>query len=392
MAYFNKPVVSAGNYQTEISQIGKIGQDENGNTILTLVEKSQYGYSVAFKFGRDKISHYINFPFFKVSTEDNINNYLAINKFKVNGVIQANPTNETQAGKSYTDQYVTWMTDLLEVYVPNVEGKTKRETARNLVYDFMRKAKVCNMAFEVTPFYNYYGHYEENVWITATENSEPTNSLSKKGNTVFYGKINDNNVYLTVVNLSGIDYYFYETDRSTLFDLEHDEEVNAQLEWASNAYTVWMGNLLELCFNYVIENNKGQKGNIYRTWVESTKGTSKGNWYLTPVTSLKSLIKTLSSIKVNNEYVTVTPENQNDYPEFKSYYYGTGRGDIYSSRLQFCFKAEPFDNNVEGNDLTVTYRSKYNPKFYMDKPEVIIEDESYDESLQEESISSEMPF
>jgi len=388
MAYFNKPEVKSGNFQTTISEIGKSVEtvNEQGGTVthLELVQKTDYGYSVAIKFGYEKFASYVNFPFFKVNTNPaDYQNYLNLKAFKVSDIIQTTPENEAIAAKSYTDTFVTYMTDLLAVYVPIVEGKTKKETARNLAFKLMRDSKVVNSRFEVTPFFNYYGHYDtvEGVVTWNGDNEEPKQSQGKYGMNN-YGKVDDRSVYLTKVTINGVDYLFSEVDRSTLFNLPHTEEVDAQLEWASNAHTIWMGNFIESCFTYVIENNKGQKGYIYRTW----QADKKNNFFLKPVMGLKSLVISRGITKVDNAWVEVTPNNQAEYPDFKGYYYGapvglTSKeqsfkvGDEWISKLQFCFRSEPFSEFVEGNDSLVSRRTKYNPKFIMTKPEIEVEEE-----------------
>ncbi len=417
MAYFNKPEVKAGNFSTTISELGKTIEtvNEQGETVtsLELVKKGDYGYSVTMKFGNEKFGSYVNFPFFKINTNPaDYQNYLNLKAFKVSEIIQTTPENEAIAAKSYTDTYLTYMVDLLSVYFPKVEKmgsveltdfitelktkydidfvnrttgkpKTTKMLVKDLGYKLMKDAKVVNSSFEVTPFYTYYGHYQtvEGTTTWEGENDEPKQSQGKNGINN-YGKVNDRSVYLTKVTINEVDYLFSEVDRSTLFNLPHQEEVDAQLEWSSNAHTIWMGNFLESCLQYVIANNKGQKGYIYRTW----QVDKKNNYYLKPMLSLKSLVVSRGITKVDNAWVEVTPETQHEYPDFKGYYYGapvglTSKeqsykvGDEWISKLQFCFRAEPFNEFVEGNDTLVSRRTKYNPKFIMTKPEIEVPEE-----------------
>lgn len=395
MAYSNKPVIKAGNYATSIQQLGKVTEttNENDETITTteLLLKSDYGFSIPIKYGNDKVGGYINLPYFKVNTNPtDYSNYLNIRDFKIDGIIQATPENESIAAKNYTDTITTYMIDLLSVYVPVVEGKTKMQVARDLAYKLRRDAQVSR-----SPFFEYYGHYEEGVWTG--DNEEPKQSISQKGYTNFYGKFEEKSVYLSPVTFNGISYLFREIPLTA----EGEHLNDTELENSSNLHTVWMGSFIEMCLEYVVENNKGQKGYGFRAWTEDKK---KGNYYLNPVNNVKSLIISRGSIKVGNDYVNITAENQANYPDFKKYFYGSTTGltskemnykvgDIWVSRLQFPFGSEPRKEGVEGTDATQTYRSKYNPKLIMTKPELEVEEEAVDvNDTTEEDSSDNMPF
>lgn len=379
MAYSNKPVIKAGNYSTTISQLGKVteGTNEQGEIVINteLLLKSDYGFSIPIRYGSDKVGGYINLPYFKVNTNPtDYQNYLNHRDFKIDGVIQATPENESIAAKNYTDTILTYMVDLLSVYVPKEEGKTVNQVARNVAYDLMRKAKITR-----SPFYEYHGHYDEAQWTG--DNEEPTQSISAKGYTNYYGKLNNRSVYLSSVTIDGISYLFNEV----VFQADGEHLNDEELLNSTNIHTLWMGGFIEMCLEYVVEHNKGQRGNGFRAWTED----KKGNFYLNPVNNLKSLVISRGGVKTDNGYITITPENQADYPDFKRYFYGSTTGltskemnykvgDGWLSRLQFPFGLEPRNEYIEGTDQTQTYRSKYNPKLIMTKPEIVIEQSEED--------------
>lgn len=386
MAYSNKPVIKAGNYSTTISQLGKVTEatNEQGETITSteLLLKSDYGFSIPIKYGNDKVSGYINLPYFKVNTNPkDYSNYLNIRDFKIDGIIQPSPDNESIAAKTYTDTIFTYMVDLLSVYVPKVEGKTKIQATRDVCYDLFRKSKF------KSPFFVFYGCFEDGVW--QGENEEPTHKVSAKGNDTYYGKVDDKSTYLHVANFNGTDYYFSDA----VFYAESELLNETELANSSMIYTSWMGSFIEMCLEYVIEHNKGQRGYGIRSWTED----KKGNWYLNPVNNLKSLVISRGGIKTDDGYVTITPENQADYPSFQRYFYGSTTGltskemnykvgDVWVSRLQFPFGSEPRNEGIEGTDSTQTYRSKYNPKLIMTKPEIVVNQEDEEDAVVDPNI------
>lgn len=379
----------SGNFLTTISEIGTpIAETQDGVEVITgyAIKKGDYGFTLQIKFGYEKFASNINFNYFKASLDPtDYYNYLNNNAFKVQGIIQMNEEtgaeNERQAIRNYTEPIVAYMTDLLSVYTSD---------ANKVVRGLLRDAKFN------TPFFTFYGNYEGDVW--QGDNEEPTTRQGKGENaekTYSYGKVNNISTYLHTYHLNGVDYLFYETDRELI---ENGDTTEAQLEWITMVTNLQMEYFFNSVIQFVIDNNKGNKGYVFRTWQED----KKKNYYLKPVVSLKSLVISRGTVKVGDKYISVIGENKEDYPEAKYWYGGilglTARdmyykvGEETKCRLQFAFRSTPFNESIEGLDELVSYRGKGNPKLLLGKPVIEVEDTQSNESHDNNDDSLDIPF
>lgn len=402
-----KNVPSFGSFKTTLHSVGFESEDS-----LEYIKRGQYGFQFGLKFGKafngqDPILNYINYPYFKVSTDsEEKGNYLNNKSYKVDNVIQVTLENVEDCINIYRDNAVAYMTEFMTVFCNEEGDKTKSQVAKNLAYNFLRLGKTVNINYDTTPYYVEYGHYNDDLWSSAegTNVSEPVARTNQKTGSPYYmGKYEEKDVYLSPVYFDGGTMYYREVnleDYSAHIE-DSDEQLEHQLSTLSNAVNTWIGNFFEYCFAYVSENNKGQVGYIFKTWQKN----KKGDWYLQPVVNLKSLMIAKRSIKKGNKYESLFLKDTVDNPELSFYYSNVGQvkyiyhkesEGIYTSLLQFVFRDEPFNEGIEGFDKKVSYRGNSNPLLITTKPEVAVElEEGESEELVEESPKAEgddIPF
>lgn len=386
-------VQNCGSFKTTLFSVGF--ETEEG---YEYVKKGQYGFSFGLSFGKpyngnNPITNFINYPYFKISSDlEEKGNYLRNNLYKVDGNIQITLENVQDCISTFTNNAVDYMSDFLSVFCSDEDDKTKYQVAREKAYAFLRLAKTVNRNLETTPYYTEYGHYANDVWQSSEGNNVPEpyeKTNQKTGKPYYMGKYEDKDVYLSPVYGEDFKAFYRELnmeDYSSHIE-DSDEQLEHQLATLTEAVNIWVFNFFEYCFSYVEEHNTGQVGYIYKTWQKN----KKGDWYLSPVLTLKSLM--VGKAKVNKNKFIYLNESA-DYPDAKFYYSNIGQvkyssdkkeDGTWGSVLQFVFRDEPFNENMEGFDKKVSYRGNSNPLFVLQKPEVFAEIES-DESENTEDI------
>ena len=366
----------AGSTKCSIESIGVL----NPNTNAYECEQNEWGFNMSIKFSNQRLISKVYFPSFLLNTKYDekgkldFRSHFNNNDFKVNGVFECNTQNMETAILNYTEKFVSWYTDLLNVYVPNGLSLTS-----NLLRMSEFKSK----------FYECYGYISEGSFVPTTEgNPAPEEKEGSKGKYYILEK---------EVLKKYEEYGYTFLCKAVSFTGEDDEEVLAQISQAVNNQMFIFSNMV---IAEVISRNTGQTGYTFNTFV-----TSGDKSYLNPVLTLNSLVASVGSVKIDNEFVTVTPLNETEYPEFVRYYYGGIHGlnkknmryfdgEIWKSRLQFVFKKDEFNPYVEGTDLKVTYRSKSNPLLKMERvvsPISSIANVVNEELPQEEVPQKELP-
>lgn len=364
----------AGSVPTILETIGVL----NEQTGQMEVEVST-GISLTMKFKGQNRASKVFFPTFLVENKYNeegklnFRNYLNNRSFMKDNVLQVNPTNIDIATKNFLDKYVAWATDLLSVY---------SSEARNLALNFLRWSEY------KSNFYECIGYYYESKFESLDGNAEPELKTGEKSSYYMQGD----------VLLKSIEEHGYTM-------LYKPNNIEGNLDEVLEAITQNVNQQTIIFLNYVIakvnELNVGQKGYTFQTWTISGEKS-----YLNVVTNLNSLVTSVGTSKKGDNWEIVTPENQDQFPAFTKYYYGgvlgldskqlsTKINDKWVSRLQFVFRAEPFNSSIEGTDTTVTYRSKYNPLLCLDKPQLstpIIEDKPVLETVDNDTEDSGLPF